>query len=141
MNTNEKGVKGLTKVIDDLIDRGYEIFLPFGDYSSVDLIAVKGSKTVRLQVKYRSVNRKGWEGLIHIPFYNVVNSKEVAIDMDLIDGWAVYVPDVDKVLYISKKHLDGSCEHYFSIRVLEAKKKKSNERPFYKEFLEGCDNW
>jgi len=55
MDVNQKGVKGLIKVIDDLQDKGAYCFTAFDDHSPVDIIALlKNGKTVRLQVKYRS---------------------------------------------------------------------------------------
>lgn len=40
MNCNEKGSRGLIKVVDDLQMQGFFVFLAFDDHSPIDLIAV-----------------------------------------------------------------------------------------------------
>ena len=114
MNVNEKGSIGLIEVIRDLTKKGYECFVPLHDYSAVDLIAMKDHKTYRLQVKYRTLLR----GIILIDFFSKVNGKSVAIDMDAIDGWAVYCPEVDKVVYIGKFEID-TTKNSFGFRLTE----------------------
>lgn len=108
MNVNEKGVRGLLKVMDDLHEKGYYTFTPFDDHSPVDLIAMdKDGKIYRLQVKYRErisgmvVERYG------IPASSVVNGKRIPIDRSMIDGWAVYLADAKKVVYLRVGLLDG----------------------------------
>lgn len=98
MNVNQKGVIGLTQVIADLAKKGYECFLPVHDYSAVDLIVMKDGITKRLQVKYREFK----SGVAEIGFSSVINGKKVPIDLNLIDGWAIYFATVDKVGYVNK---------------------------------------
>lgn len=103
MNVNEKGAMGLIEVIRDLTKKGYECFTPIHDYSRVDLIALDINKNpLRLQVKYRTRFRNN----IEIGFHTVVNGKKVPIDLSAIDGWAVYCPEIDKVVYVSKHEVD-----------------------------------
>ena len=108
MNVNEKGVKGLIKVIDDLSDRGMYSFTAFDDHSPVDLIALtKTGKPIRLQVKYRSrmVNKVSDRYELHAR--SVVNGNHIPIDRSMIDGWAVYLFERNKVKYIPVSALDG----------------------------------
>ena len=103
MNVNEKGAIGLIEVIRDLTKKGYECFTPFHDYSEVDLIAMDSNyKTVRIQVKYRSTYR----GVIEVGFRTTSMGKHTPINFDAIDGWAVYCPEIEKVVYISKSEVD-----------------------------------
>jgi hypothetical protein len=103
MNVNEKGAIGLIEVIRDLTKKGYECFTPFHDYSGVDLIAMDSNyKTVRIQVKYRSTYR----GVIEVGFRTTSMGKHTPINFDAIDGWAVYCPEIEKVVYISKSEVD-----------------------------------
>ena len=99
MNVNQKGVKGLIKVID-------HCFLPFDDHSPVDLIAMNQDGSIfRIQVKYRSKNTRGRYELTTV---SVVNGKRIPINRNFIDGWAIYLADDDRVIFISKKDMEGS---------------------------------
>lgn len=103
MNVNEKGSIGLIEAIRDLTKKGYECFTPFHDYSEVDLIAMDANyKTLRIQVKYRSTYR----GVIEVGFRTTSMGKHTPINFDAIDGWAVYCPEIEKVVYISKSEVD-----------------------------------
>ena len=104
MNVNEKGAFGLIKVIEALYTEGWHAFLPFDDYSPVDLIAVKGDKIIRLQVKYRQRNKRNQYS---VEDRSSVNGKTVKIDKTLIDGWAVYLREENKVVFVNKSLFDN----------------------------------
>ena len=102
MNVNEKGNVGLIEVIRDLNKKGYECFTPFHDYSAVDLIIMnKKNELKKLQIKYREFTND----IAVVEFVSVVNGKRIPIDLTAIDGWAIYIPEVEKVCYISKKQI------------------------------------
>jgi hypothetical protein len=99
MNVNQKGVRGLIKVIDDLQTQGFYTFPAFDDHAPVDLIAMNDmGTTFRLQVKYRGDNT-------NLRTYSVVNGKMVPINFGLIDGWAIYLATVNRVVYVHKSHI------------------------------------
>ncbi len=104
MNVNQKGVKGLIKVIDDLQEKGFYVFNAFDDHSPVDVIAMSSEgKTYRIQIKYREANsRKKSKNSYDLATSSVVNGKRIEIDRSLIDGWAVYLANDNKILYVSK---------------------------------------
>ncbi|NBX97473.1 hypothetical protein EBQ81_01215 [bacterium] len=105
MNVNQKGVKGLIKVIDNLQDQGFYCFPAFDDHSPVDLIALsEDGKTYRLQIKYRGLDTTLYTS-------SVVNGKRVDVNRDLIDGWAVYLSTENKVVYISKQFMETRKTH------------------------------
>jgi hypothetical protein len=106
MNTNEKGNIGQIEVIRKLVKNGYECFLPMHDYSAIDLIAVKGEKIHRLQIKYRTSIR----GVVEIHNSSVVNGRRVPIDLSMIDGWAIYCPEIDDVVFVGKKDIDDTSK-------------------------------
>ena len=111
MNVNQKGVKGLIKVIDDLQEKGFFVFNAFDDHSPIDLIAVDSEgKTYRLQIKYREKNPNKKSEKYGIQATSVVNGKKVPIDKNMIDGWAVYLANRKKVVYINKSLLDGKID-------------------------------
>ena len=108
MNVNEKGVKGLLKVMDDLQDKGFHTFPAFDDHSPVDLIALsKDGKTYKLQVKYRTKDPRKVSEKYDVYASSVVNGKRVPIDRTMIDGWAVYLSDSKKVVYINVDLFEG----------------------------------
>lgn len=139
MNVNEKGSIGLVEVIRDLTRKGYEIFVPLHDYSAIDVIAInKEFKIIKLQVKYRETYR----GVIEVHFRSMVNGKAVAIDFDAIDGWAVYCPEVDCVVYVNKSDVDIS-KGGFSFRLSPGSNSvniSKTKRKIYTEFSE-LDEW
>ena len=132
MNVNEKGTIGLIEVIRDLTRNGYECFTPIHDYSAVDLIAMKDYKTYRVQVKYRTLSRES----IIIDLFSKVNGKSVPIDIDAIDGWAVYCPEVDKVVYIGK-HEVNTNNNSIGFKLTEGKNSVNTnkvKRKLYTEY-------
>jgi PD-(D/E)XK endonuclease len=141
MNVNQKGNIGLIEVIRDLTQKGYECFTPFHDYSAVDLIIMnKNNELKKLQIKYREFN----SDVTTIEFVSVVNGKRIPIDLNAIDGWAIYIPEVEKVCYISKKQIPKDTRS-FRIRknaganTINVDKLKS---PVYTELLsEECLWW
>ena len=107
MNVNQKGVKGLIKVIDDLQDKSYYTFTAFDDHSPIDLIAVdKFGQSYRLQVKYREKDPRKISEKYSINAFSVVSGKKIPIDRNMIDGWAVYLANINRVVYINKTLLE-----------------------------------
>lgn len=102
MNVNTKGSIGEALMLADLTKAGYHVFKPFSDHVSVDFIVANAVKhLVRLQVKYRQIER----GKIILPLHSVVNGKKAAVDLTLMDAWAIYNPDHDTILYVTKADL------------------------------------
>ena len=115
MNVNEKGNIGLIKVMADLYSKGYHCFTPFDDHSPVDLITLdETGNTRRLQVKYRSISEK--RNHYELSARSVVNGKVIPINRSLIDGWAVYLANEDKVVYLSLDVMEGKGVHSFPTR-------------------------
>jgi len=117
MNVNEKGAVGLIEVIRDLAKKGYECFTPIHDYSKVDLIAMdKSARALKIQIKYRTTFRNK----IEVGFNSVVNGKKVPMDLSAIDGWAIYCPEVEKVVYVHKSEVNTKLGG-FSFRLKPGK--------------------
>jgi hypothetical protein len=108
------------------------------DYSAVDLIVMKDYKTYRLQVKYRTLLR----GSILIDLYSKVNGKSVAIDIAAIDGWAVYCPEVETVVYIGKHEVD-TTKNSIGFKLTEGKNSVNINKVKRKLFTEfgTVDEW
>ncbi len=111
MNVNEKGNIGLIKVMSDLYSKSYHCFTPFDDHSPVDLISLDSNgKCQRWQVKYRSLDKK--RNRYEVAAKSVVNGKRIPIDKNLIDGWAVYLADEDRVVYLPVDVMKSKGVHY-----------------------------
>lgn len=140
MNVNEKGYLGLVEVIRDLTKKGYEVFTPLHDYSAVDIIVMNsGFVPKRIQVKYRAA----YENVVSIPFCSVVNGKKVKIDHTAIDGWAIYCPDVDKVMYVGISQVD-TAKGSFDFRLVEGREtvnEGKQKRLLYTSFLDEKVIW
>lgn len=122
MDTNSKGTVGLAAVMFDLTKRGYSLFLPMADTTSVDLIACNVEmQPRRLQVKYRSLQK----GAIHIPVYSVVGGKMIPINTQQIDVWAIYCPDNQQVYYMPTSYL-SSKKNSITLRVELSRKAQHN---------------
>ncbi len=144
MNVNQKGHLGLVRVVYDLTKQGYEVFLPQHDYSAVDVIVMNTDGVVRrLQVKYREnrTGRNGKAGTIEVPLYSMVNLKRIPINRSLIDGWAIYVAEVDTVIYIPVDVADENANS-FNVRI-HPRAIESSRSPVagYTAFLDAASLW
>lgn len=109
MNVNQKGVKGLIRVIDDLQDKNYYVFPAFDDHSPIDLVAVdKKGQTFRLQIKYRELMKDKKSQRYELSAKSVVNGKVVPVNTDMIDGWAMFLANHNRVVYINKSQTTKS---------------------------------
>lgn len=141
MNVNEKGLTGVIETIRDLNSKGFECFTPLHDYSSVDLIVLDhNKKAIRLQVKYRA--KEEGSNVVGIGFCTVVNGKKVPIDLSHVDGWAIYCPTIDKVVYINKNDIDLTLKGV-SFRLVEAKSTINKDKKSIKMYHDFDDitNW
>lgn len=137
MNTNKKGDIGLANVIADVTNKGYFLFLPFSDTTSVDLvIADKNMKLNRVQVKYISIDKTG---VLNIPACNVVNGKKVPVDLTQIDLWAIYCPNTKEIYYVPTKEIIGKKS--FSLRVSPSKYSDSVHMHFSQNYLDIANAW
>lgn len=136
MNVNQKGTCALFEVMRDLHKLGYECFLPVHDYSAIDLIAFKNYTCYKLQIKYREEYRNK----IEIPLSSVVNGKKIPIDLNKIDGWAIYCPNINKVVYINKKEISGKCICFKLSAKGSEKSNKNKPSKLYTDFG-GLSEW
>lgn len=102
-HTKDKGDIGLTKVIADLVEKGFSVSLPIHEHLHYDLIADSGEKLIRVQVKYRT-NHKDTKS---IKFncktsHKGVNGKtiEYFYSKNDFDLYAVYSPSLKLCYYI-----------------------------------------
>jgi hypothetical protein len=112
-HTKNKGDLGVLKSQLDLYEKGYMILTPNTEHSPFDLVAYKGGKFLRIQVKYRSAKNEK----IEIPFSTCWSDKNGThtqpYDKNEIDVMCVYCPDTDKCYYVDPKE----CKNTFNIRL------------------------
>jgi hypothetical protein len=99
---NKRGTFGEISVIKDLTSKGYEVFSEVGSSSKIDLIIVdKNYKMHRIQVKtsYKVKN----SATLYLVKKCIVKKYNYTYSSDVIDIFALYVIDEDKILYISAK--------------------------------------
>ena len=125
MHTKDKGAIAETFVIADLAQRGYKIALPIGENIPFDLIAIRDDYSLlRIQVKYRRLDSNGSVSIkLASTWKNSAITRVVAYDLNAIDYFAIYCPDVKQVAYVPVAELKRN--RVFAIRVTPAKNKQS----------------
>ena len=120
-----KGDLAELKVACDLVDRGYQIAIPFGEESDFDLIAVRGEKVVRVQVKHATCKN----GAIRVECRSksltngkVMRTKRYTAAM--IDWLAVYERTTDRCFYLPATEL-GSGRSTLSLRLVPTRNRQS----------------
>lgn len=103
-HTKNKADIAATKAIADLTAKGYSVFTPVVcEHLAFDLIAYKNGKCYRVQAKYAAhntvKNKTSWA--------DKNGSHEKKYQADDFDFYAVYLPDIDKVIYPAIKF--GGC--------------------------------
>ncbi len=101
-HTKSKGDLGVLKAKLDLFEQGYLILNPETEHAPFDLVIYKDGIFKSVQVKYRSLNKRG---ALEIPFRNsYCNTKGVvskSVDKNVIDIYCIYCPDTDKCYYFN----------------------------------------
>lgn len=121
MDSKIKGEIGNHKIIADFLEKGYNVYIPVGDNSSVDLIIEKNNKILKIQCKYKNMNKKG---VLRIKVHgsNQNGKKTRNYIKDKIDYIVIYCPELNKIYYVPfsffKKYTD-----MFVLRVKKPKNK------------------
>lgn len=107
MHTKDKGSIAEAVVIADLTQKGYKIALPIGENVPFDLIAIcPDYRLVKIQIKYR---RLGANGTVSVKLASTWKdsaiTRVVRYDLNAIDYFAVYCPEVNAVAYVPSSKL------------------------------------
>ena len=108
-HTKDKGDLGVLKAQVYLFEQGYMILLPQTEHAPFDIVAYKNGVFKRVQVKYKSVDRRG---SITVHFRsswsdkNGIHSKKV--NKSEIDLYCIYCPEIDSCYYLNPKEFDKS---------------------------------
>ena len=107
LTTKHKGAIAELAVAHDLMQRGYIVALPFGDYGDWDLLVQRKKKFEKVQVKYAAIT-DGW-----IPVRNRCHSvlagrvTDTYQYNDRVDWLAVYEPGSRQCYYVASDELRG----------------------------------
>ncbi|MFM7012616.1 MAG: group I intron-associated PD-(D/E)XK endonuclease [Betaproteobacteria bacterium] len=94
MNTKQKGIVAEFKVISRLLELGYTVFTPVGNYGPVDAIALKDNKYVRGQIKLACPKPPS------IEFSTIDCGRSRQGYQEVADVFWVYSPSCDEVYEI-----------------------------------------
>ena len=131
MNSKTFGKIGEMKVTLYLLERGYSVFTEYGDNSEVDLIAIKGTQTIKVQVKSGKVTKCGNITLrTHRTTPGTRDTMcKVRPHTKIIDVYALYITGEDKIIFVT---FTETCGQNPVFRVYPSKnKQQKNIRNFW----------
>lgn len=121
-HTKDKGDLGVLKAKVDLFEQGYLILNPESEHAPFDLVIYKDGVFKTVQVKYRSLNKRGTLEIAfrssHCNTNGVVNKD---VDKEIIDIYAVYCPDTDECYYFDPNQFNKAM-------VLRVNAPRSNQK-------------
>ena len=131
--TKNKGDLGVLKAQADLCTKGYLVLIPLSEHSPFDLVAYKDRDFLRIQVKFRSINSKGF---LFVRFSSAYSTSkgcfEKKIDKQEVDLYCVYCPDTDQCYYFNPSQFNSSV----NLRINKSLNKQSKNIHFAADF---CD--
>lgn len=131
-HTKNKGDLGVLKAQVDLCSKGYVILTPLSEHTPFDIVAYKSGEFIRIQVKYRSVNSKGF---IFVRFSSSYSTSkgyyENPIDKNEIDLYCVFCPETDKCYYFDPKKFNSTV----NIRINKPLNNQSKNIHYAEDYL------
>jgi PD-(D/E)XK endonuclease len=120
-HTKQKGDLGVLKAQLDLFEQGFIILNPMTEHAPFDLVAYKDRKFLRIQVKYKSVDKTG---SITVHFRSCWADKDGThmqpVDKKEVDIYCIYCPDTDECYYFNPAEFNRSV-------TLRVKMPKNNQ--------------
>ncbi len=108
-HTKDKGDLGVLKAQLDLFEQGFLILDPVTEHAPFDLVAYRNGKFLRVQVKYKSVDRTG---SITVHFRSSWADRKGThlrlVDKREIDLYCIYCPETDECYYLDPKSYNRS---------------------------------
>ena len=132
MHSKAKGNIGELVVLRDLAERGYSVFIEFGDLSKVDIIVIVDDEPVKVQVKtfWQSAS-----GSISIGSRNCGPGYTYHYKESDVDIFAIYVHDRNELMYLNSSVICGEKKS-ITLRFTQSKKnfKKVKYAKDFKKF-------
>ena len=109
MDRKTKGRLAEVKVIAYLIEKRYEIYLPFSNNSKYDVITFKDGSLEKVSIKYTSVKKPSGSWVVEMRQIYRGNDVIVIDKFDKIqcDVIAVYIGPIDKVVIVDAIQATG----------------------------------
>jgi hypothetical protein len=108
-HTKEKGDLGVLKAQLDLYEQGFVILTPMTEHAPFDLVAYRAGEFIRVQVKYKSVDKLG--GMtVHFrsSWTDKAGTHTRQVNKEDVDLYCVYCPDTDNCYYLDPKEFNRS---------------------------------
>ena len=106
-HTKTKGDLGTLHAMADLAAKGWGILLPVTEHESFDLVAYRGDRFLRVQVKYRTAV----DGVVTVPLSTCWSDRRGIhtrpIDRSTIDVLCVYCPQTNACYYVDPRLIAG----------------------------------
>ena len=121
-HTKQKGDLGVMKAQLDLFEQGFIILNPITEHAPFDLVAYKDKNFLRIQVKYKSVDKTG---SITVHFRSCWADKNGThmqpVDKGEVDIYCIYCPNTDECYYFNPSEFRSSV----TLRVITPKNNQS----------------
>lgn len=104
------------KVAEELLVRGYEIFFGWGGKTSCDLVVIKDSNVIRVQVKGTTQKSRYGKWVVQLKSVRSNRTENVIkkFDASLCDLLGVYIEEEDRVVFLEAEALDGMTEKHIA---------------------------
>ena len=120
-HTKNKGDLGVLYAQADLAEKGFGVLAPLTEHETFDLVAYKGDRFWRVQVKYRAAV----DGGIDVPFRSFWADRHgvhmLPMDKKTVDVVCVYCPDTRTCYYLNPKRFRTALR----LRLTPTKNKQS----------------
>lgn len=117
----------------DLTKKGYAVFTELGDLSRTDLIALVGSRPVKIQVKARNLDKRA--GTVPVETRKCGPKYAYSYTEDDVDVFAIYILSTEQIFYVGSKEL---IEHksIMSFRVTPTKNNQTENTHYVVDYLD-----
>ena len=109
-HTKTKGDLGVLKAQVDLFEQGFTLLAPLTEHSPFDLVAYRGGEFLRIQVKYRAIDK---HGKLEVKFSTCWTDKQgthtVPVEKSEIDLYCIYCPETDECYYLDPNDFGSSA--------------------------------
>lgn len=99
-HTKTKGDLGILHALLREVELGFGILVPMTEHEAFDLVAYRGERFFRVQVKYRALTN----GCVSVPFKTSWADRHgvhsVAVDKSSIELLCIYCPETDRCYYV-----------------------------------------
>ncbi|MBI5700400.1 hypothetical protein HZC34_00930 [Candidatus Saganbacteria bacterium] len=128
--TKEKGNLAEIKVAAFLIQKGFNVLIPWGENQRYDLVAEKNGLFVKIQVKYVAPKM----GHLTVPLRSANNWKVVKYNKNELDFVAAYNPENDIIYFIPLKSIRNTATINLRVSGPKNNQKKLDHQLRYKNW-------